>query len=154
MSNLPRALAYLNKLPSANSGAGGHNATLRAACECARFGSSESDMWEAMTWYNLNRCNPAWSEKELRHKILDAQKMTAPTRVQTSQRKARAFAPPVITAKRPARIARRRAVGLPIMDYYTEEAWWANVWRERGLPDPTTVAPGEFMQALKARETK
>lgn len=26
-------------------------------------------MWQALTWYNENRCSPSWSERELRHKI-------------------------------------------------------------------------------------
>jgi hypothetical protein len=31
-------------------------------------------MWQALTWYNVNRCRPQWSEKELRHKIAEAKK--------------------------------------------------------------------------------
>jgi hypothetical protein len=74
---LQRALAYLDKLPPAISGSGGHNATLRAACECVRFGLSEGEAWQALRWFNAHRCQPAWSEKELRHKLADAQKIVA-----------------------------------------------------------------------------
>jgi hypothetical protein len=74
---LQRALAYLDKLPPAISGSGGHNATLRAACECVRFGLSEGEAWQALQWFNAHRCQPAWSEKELRHKLADAQKIVA-----------------------------------------------------------------------------
>lgn len=72
MSNLTNCLAYLDKVPRAVSGSGGHDAAFRAACECVRFGLSDAEMWEAMTWFNQNRCSPPWSENELRHKIEDA----------------------------------------------------------------------------------
>jgi len=127
MTNLSRALAYLNKLPSANSGSGGHNATLRAACECARFGLSESEMWEAMSWYNSNRCNPAWKEHELKHKIDDARKLSgaSPAR-QKSFGKSRVFTPPVVTVKRKAK---------PIIEqgHAAEEAWWDSVANGLGM---------------------
>lgn len=73
-SNLERCLAYLDKLPRAVDGSGGHDATFLAACECVRFGLSDSEMWEAMSWYNANRCDPPWTEKELRHKVESATK--------------------------------------------------------------------------------
>lgn len=146
MNNLTRAMAYLEKLPSAVSGSGGHNATLRAACECVRFGLSDSETWEAMSWYNLNRCQPVWREHELRHKINDAQKMSGPTRArQSSQRQARAFVPPVITAKRKPK---------PVIQqgHEAEELFWAAVWRERGLPDPATVSLADFRAAIKTTD--
>lgn len=130
MTNLSRALAYLNKLPSANSGSGGHNATLRAACECARFGLSESEMWEAMSWYNSNRCTPAWSERELRHKIDDAQKIvgtSGATRAgNKSARPSRVFTPPTVTVKRKAK---------PIIQqgHAAEEKWWSDVAAGLGM---------------------
>jgi hypothetical protein len=74
MKALDRCLAYLEKLPSAVSGSGGHDATLRAACEIIRFGLSPAEEWQAVEWYNANRCSPVWSEKELRHKLADAHK--------------------------------------------------------------------------------
>ena len=73
MTNFDRAMAYLEKLPDAIEGSGGHNATLRAACECIRFGLSGSEIQEAMGWFNDNRCRPKWSAKELAHKIESAQ---------------------------------------------------------------------------------
>lgn len=42
-------------------------------------------------------------------------------------------------------------VGLPQMDAEAEEKWWAQVWRERGLPDPVTVTPAEFRRLVKER---
>lgn len=68
-------MAYLDRLPVAVSGQGGHNATLRAACECVRFGLSEGEAWEALQWFNEYRCQPKWSEHELRHKLTDARRI-------------------------------------------------------------------------------
>lgn len=67
-----RCMAYLAKLDSAVSGAGGHDATFNAACVCRRFGLDESAMWRAMSWFNANRCDPPWSQRELAHKIRSA----------------------------------------------------------------------------------
>ncbi len=78
-TSFERALAYLEKLPPAVSGSGGHNATFRAACECYRFGLSSSQVFEAMLWFNQNRCQPPWEERELRHKIDDAAKSVRAT---------------------------------------------------------------------------
>lgn len=41
--------------------------------------------------------------------------------------------------------------GLPQMDAEAEELFWAQVWRERGLPDPVTVTPAEFRRLVKER---
>ena len=66
---LTRAMAYLETLPPAISGAGGHKATYHAACECVRFALDDADAWQAMCWYNEHKCQPPWSEKDLRHKL-------------------------------------------------------------------------------------
>lgn len=72
MSNLDRTLAYLKQLPRARSGSGGHAATLRAACECVRFGLTEAEQLQALTWYSDNMCDPPWTERELMHKLTSA----------------------------------------------------------------------------------
>lgn len=77
MKPFDRCLAYLEKLPPSVSGSGGHDATLRAACEIVRFGLSPAEEWQALEWYNANRCSPVWSEKELRHKLADAHRKAA-----------------------------------------------------------------------------
>lgn len=65
-----RALAYLDKLPGAISGNGGHAATYAAATVLVH--GFEIDPDRALTLlldhYNL-RCDPPWTEKELRHKV-------------------------------------------------------------------------------------
>jgi len=92
MNNLERCLAYLSKLPPALSGSGGHNATLRAACECVRFGLTDSECMQALGDFN-QRCQPPWSERELAHKLADARKLSgAQPRTRKAQRSGRAMA--------------------------------------------------------------
>ena len=68
-----RASAYLARMPAAISGQGGHSQTYAAAT--ALVHGFELDPVDAMrllqTEYNP-RCEPPWSEKELRHKVDDA----------------------------------------------------------------------------------
>ena len=67
------AIAYLNKLPNAISGAGGHPATYRAASILAHgFALEFGDAWAVLQNWNTTHCSPPWSEKELRHKLNDA----------------------------------------------------------------------------------
>src|SRR3990167_8730999 len=93
-----RMLAYLEKLPAAISGSGGHNATLRVACECFRFGLERVEAWDALQWYNANRCSPAWNEKELRHKLDDAEKIVC----RTGEQGARVPSPPAAPPRAPS----------------------------------------------------
>jgi len=69
MNNYSATLTYLEKMPNAIAGSGGDKSTRRAAMVCRRFNLSDSEMWNAMLWFNANKCQPAWSEKELRHKM-------------------------------------------------------------------------------------
>lgn len=67
------ARAYLAKLPTAVSGAGGHPATYRAASILANgFDLPWNDAWELLQEWNTSHCSPPWSEKDLRHKLNDA----------------------------------------------------------------------------------
>ncbi|HNQ90940.1 MAG TPA: primase C-terminal domain-containing protein [Verrucomicrobiota bacterium] len=100
-----RARAYLAKLPPAVSGAGGHNATFRAACWLVRFGLSDAEAIELLREYN-SRCSPPWTEAELRHKLQNAMaaaggpahRLSTPAPLRTHWK-----APPVPTPpKRPA----------------------------------------------------
>jgi len=72
MNTLAACRAYLAKLPPAVSGAGGHPATFRAACECVRFGLSDGDALVLLREWNGTHCQPPWTEKELAHKLADA----------------------------------------------------------------------------------
>jgi hypothetical protein len=71
-SMLERARAYVSTMPSAIAGAGGHSATWNVARKLAQdFALAELDAWDVLCEYN-RRCDPPWSEKELRHKLDDA----------------------------------------------------------------------------------
>jgi len=70
-----RCRAYLDKCPDAIPNAGGHNATLRAACECYRFGLDRSSAERVMHWFNTNKCSlEKWTDSEIAHKLDDAEK--------------------------------------------------------------------------------
>ena len=69
-----RCMDFLAKCPDAVEGSNGSNPTLRAACECYRFGLSDTDAMKCLEWFNANKCNPSWTENELHHKLTDAKK--------------------------------------------------------------------------------
>ncbi len=73
MTTIERARRYLEKLPPAISGAGGHDATFRAAaCLVHGFALSEGEAFAVLSGWNGSHCSPPWSEAELRHKIASA----------------------------------------------------------------------------------
>lgn len=69
-----RAAKYLERIPPAVSGQGGHNQTFNAACILVLgFGLSVDEAYPLLASWN-QQCQPPWSEKELRHKLDDARK--------------------------------------------------------------------------------
>src|SRR5208337_2789273 len=67
-----RCRRYLAKVDPAVSGQGGHNQTMRAAGIIVRSRiPNDGIAWQLLNEYNA-RCQPEWSEKELRHKLDDA----------------------------------------------------------------------------------
>lgn len=72
-SDLDSARRYLAKLPPAISGLGGHRATWLAALVLVRgFALAEDDAFNLLVSDFNPRCEPPWSEKELRHKVTSA----------------------------------------------------------------------------------
>jgi hypothetical protein len=68
-----RASAYLARIPGAVSGAGGHGQAFDAAIKVVRGFALDQEAAFALLWSEYNpRCDPPWSEKELRHKIRQA----------------------------------------------------------------------------------
>lgn len=68
-----RAAAYLDAMPPAISGQGGHNATYAAATALVHgFGLSPVVALRLLLDRFNPRCVPPWSEKELRHKVVHA----------------------------------------------------------------------------------
>lgn len=74
LSTIERARKYLERLPGAVSGQGGHDACFKAACCLVLgFGLNTSEALVLMSEYNA-RCNPPWSARELEHKVESANK--------------------------------------------------------------------------------
>jgi hypothetical protein len=70
---LRRAAAYLDRIPPAISGSGGHSQTYAAATAMVHGFGLDPDAAFNLLWDRYNpRCKPPWSEKELRHKLSDA----------------------------------------------------------------------------------
>lgn len=70
-----RCAAYVSRYcPAAISGQGGHNATLRVACEAFRFGLDDQGAMRILESFNETRCLPPWSQRELHHKLACAHK--------------------------------------------------------------------------------
>ena len=75
-STIDRARSYLARMEEAISGQGGHSTTFKAACVLVHgFALSVEEALPLMLEYN-ERCVPPWTEKELRHKLTDAAKVT------------------------------------------------------------------------------
>ena len=75
-----RCQKYLAKCDDAISGAGGHDATFHAACECFRFGLSDAEARNVLQWFNDIKTGTSdpkmhrarWTDSELDHKLADA----------------------------------------------------------------------------------
>lgn len=73
-SIVDRAAAYLAKIPPAVSGESGHDVTFHAACVLVRdFDLSIEDALPILAEWN-DHCSPPWSDRELLHKLQDADK--------------------------------------------------------------------------------
>lgn len=85
-SRVDRARAYVAKMPAAISGAGGHDATFAVARKLVQdFELGEADAWALLCEYN-QRCEPPWSDRELRHKLDDATRARVANPVQDRPR--------------------------------------------------------------------
>lgn len=77
-----RAEAYVDKMAPAVAGSGGHRQTFAVARKLLQdFAVPESTAWGILLRYNA-RCQPPWSERELRHKLAQARaaRVRAPVR--------------------------------------------------------------------------
>jgi replicative DNA helicase len=73
---IDRAKKYLSRIPGAVSGKDGHKNTFRTACVLVLgFGLRRDQALNLMQEWNAG-CQPPWSENELWHKIVDADKQT------------------------------------------------------------------------------
>ena len=70
-----RAIAYLERMPAAISGSGGHAATYAAATALVHgFGIAAPRALAILCERYNPRCQPPWSEAELAHKVNDAER--------------------------------------------------------------------------------
>ena len=70
-----RVSAYLAAIPGAVSGQGGHGQTFKVACYLVNgWALSATEALPYLQNYN-QRCEPPWSDKELIHKLADAEKV-------------------------------------------------------------------------------
>jgi hypothetical protein len=70
---LARARAYLSKVPAAIAGSGGHAQTWAATVALIRgFDLSAEQAYRLLKEEYNPRCDPPWSERELRHKVKSA----------------------------------------------------------------------------------
>lgn len=73
-SVVERARCYMRRVPPAVSGQSGHNVTFRAACVLILgFALTNDEAFGVLAEWNIG-CQPTWTERELRHKIDDANK--------------------------------------------------------------------------------
>src|SRR5581483_4213359 len=71
-----RAVAYLSKCAPAVSGQGGHNTKLTVARAIVYGFGLGADAGFDLLWQEYNpRCQPPWSEAELRHKCAEAERV-------------------------------------------------------------------------------
>ena len=71
-TTIERARNYIDKIPGAVSGAGGHPTTFHVACVLIHgFALGEAESLGLMLQWNT-KCEPAWSESDLRHKVKSA----------------------------------------------------------------------------------
>ena len=147
MNTFAACRAYLDKLPPAISGDGGHGATFRAACECVRFGLGDSDAMSLLNEYN-RRCSPPWSEKELAHKLADARRR-AGGQVRTYHQAAPAIRL-VLPMRKPTLPVRAAvvAVAAPVVAA-PPVAVAAPVVVDATLPHPGGPLPEQFIDVLR-----
>lgn len=75
MTEIERAIKYIQTAGGAISGSGGHNHTFGLACNLFKnFKLSAAEILSLMEQHHNPHCQPAWSEKELRHKVENAAK--------------------------------------------------------------------------------
>ena len=76
MAPFERASRYVDTLPVAISGSRGHDALFRVVCVLVNgFALSDEQAWFILQEYNA-RCQPPWSQRELRHKLSEVRKVS------------------------------------------------------------------------------
>jgi len=75
LSVIERAGRYVEAMPAAISGSGGHAAAFNVATALIHgFALAEAEAWPILCGFS-DRCEPPWNERELRHKLASADKL-------------------------------------------------------------------------------
>jgi hypothetical protein len=75
LSSVERCLRYVDKMPPAISGSGGHAAFFRVACVAVRgFSLPDDAAIEVLRYFSAHRSEPPWSEREIHHKLVQAKR--------------------------------------------------------------------------------
>lgn len=73
MTEIERAIKYIQTAGGAISGSGGHNHTFGLACNLFKnFDLAQAEVLSLLEKYHNPLCQPAWTEKELTHKVNNA----------------------------------------------------------------------------------
>ena len=72
-SVVDRASAYVSKMPPSITGQGGHNQAFHVACVLVNGFMLDLDEARSVFHEFNSRCQPAWSEREIEHKLKSAQ---------------------------------------------------------------------------------
>lgn len=77
MTEIERAIKYIQTAGGAVSGNGGHNHTFGLACSLFKtFTISGNEVFDLLNQYHNPVCDPPWSDKELKHKVDSAYQAT------------------------------------------------------------------------------
>lgn len=141
MDIIDQARRYLTAIPAAVSGSGGHNQTFSAAmCLVEGFSLSAADARPLLAEYAA-RCVPPWSEREIDHKLADAEKHIDPAkRGKLIRRGVKFQSQPrtkVVTAPHPAPASKAKAARYEVPDSIE-------------LPDPIADGTRQFLKAAFA----
>ena len=134
------ARAYLDKLPAAIAGAGGHAATFAAACWTVRLGLSDSDALALLLEYN-RRCLPPWTEKELAHKLQDARRVAGG--------QVRTFEQPKPAARLVWKIERKATPAKPVKPLPVPPAAPSDILSGVWIVRPGEPIPAQFVDVLR-----
>jgi hypothetical protein len=146
-----RAKAYLARMPPSISGAGGHNALYTAATSLVHgFGL---DLETALSLLSVDfnpRCEPPWSESELRHKVQDA--LTKPHDKPRGWLLNESRTPRPATGNAPARVPQKlNLVSVSAADVVEESVEWLwEGWIPTGCLTVLVSLPGVGKSCLTA----
>jgi len=154
-----RARAYVAAMPAAISGSGGHNATFAVACVLVKGFSLSIDQARPLLQEYNQRCDPPWSEKQIEHKLRQADTTADPQPrgyLVGDHRDAEVGGPPG-NAPRPAPPPPKAEFDLSrLQDFAGHWArsvdllWLAN----RSQVDPATLDSGGFLKTIYGERDK